>query len=98
MTTNKRGASFNTTSESTRSYSKFTTMHFNDVSEPGAYYNHDTGWLYRVPDDVLAPGHSPLMNIVSMNENFVTKISDDPYIPIGKARQICSNLDWAVNF
>jgi hypothetical protein len=71
---------------------------FNDISEPGTYYNHDTGWLVRIPEEALSPGHSPFLNVVSRDLNFVTKISDDPWIPVNKARQLCSNLDFMVNF
>jgi hypothetical protein len=29
---------------------------------------------------------------------FVTKLSDDPYLSISKARMIAANLDIAINF
>ncbi len=74
------------------------TVPFNEISECGAYYCQDTGWLYRVPEDGLALGHSPFMNIVCTNECVMTKISDDPYVPVNKAREICANWDFAVNF
>jgi hypothetical protein len=74
------------------------TVLFNEMTEPGAYYFHPTGWLYRVPDESLAAGHSPLISINSKDECFVTKISDDPWIPINKARQLCSDRDYMVNF
>jgi hypothetical protein len=98
MATTKRGSSVSSVSGGSTSYRKGATFPFNEITEPGSYYNHNTGWLCRVPDDILALGHSPLMNIVSYDENFVTKISDDPWIPVNKARQICSNMDFAVNF
>ncbi len=40
-----------TPSEGTRLVSRKVTIPFNEISEPGAYYSHDTGWLYRVPDE-----------------------------------------------
>ncbi len=84
--------------EGTTQTVRFTTTPFNEITEPGVYYNHETGWLYRIPGEILSLGHSPLLNIVSTNENFVTKISDDPWLPVSKARQICANMDLAVNF
>lgn len=84
--------------EGTQQTHKFVTTPFNEINEPGVYYNHNTGWLYRVPGDILALGHSPLLNIVSSHENYVTKISEDPWLPVSKARQICANMDLAVNF
>lgn len=96
--TTKRSSGLSGTTEATSSFPRNFTISFNDISEPGAYYSHETGWLYRVPSDMLVLGHSPLINIVSGNENYVTKIIDDPWVPVNKARQICSNMDFAVNF
>lgn len=94
----KRNTNVSGMTAETTSYPKSFTVSFNDIREPGAYYSHDTGWLYRVPSDMLALGHSPLINIVSGQGNYVTKIAEDPWIPVNKARQICSNMDFAVNF
>ncbi len=94
----KRTTTMSPGMESTQQTRKFVTEPFNEINEPGVYYNHDTGWLYRVPGEILALGHSPLLNIVSVNETFVTRISDDPWLPVNKARQICANMDLAVNF
>ncbi len=84
--------------EGTRALGKHVTIPFNDLFEPGAYYSHATGWLYRMPEESLSPGHSPTMNIMSGEEHFVTKLSDDPWIPVNKAREIASNKDFVVNF
>lgn len=95
MTTNR------TTNTGTRENLKSgrrVTVPFNEISEPGTYYDHDTGWLFRMPDESLSPGHSPVLNIVSGNDNYLTKISEDPWIPVGKAREICSNMDFEVRF
>jgi hypothetical protein len=77
---------------------KHLTVSFNQIEDPGVYYNHTTGWLYRIPDEGLNPGHSPLMNVLSNEENLLTKISSDPWMPINKAREICSNMDFFINF
>ncbi len=83
----------------TRSHQeRMITAPFNELTEPGAYYFHDTGWLIRIPDEALANGHSPVLSIDSKDDNLVTKISDDPWIPINKARQKCSDYDYMVNF
>jgi len=87
-----------TTSQSKSYQTKYFTVPFNEMSEPGAYYFHPTGWLYRIPEDALAAGHSPVLSINSNDECLVTKISDDPWIPVNKARQICSDRDYMVNF
>lgn len=87
-----------TKAERNRATHTSVTLPFGEITEPGTYYGRDTGWLYRVPDESLASGHSPMITIVSRDEIFVTKISDDPWVPLNKARQICSNLDFDVNF
>lgn len=77
---------------------KHVTIPFNEIYDPGTYYNHDTGWIFRIPEEALALGHSPVMTVLCQDENYVTKISDDPWLPANKARQICSDMDFAVNF
>lgn len=96
--TTKRATGYTPNMENTKYVRKNVTVAFNDITEPGAYYFHPTGWLYRVPADGLSQGHSPLMNICSIEECFATKISEDPWVPLNKAREICSNWDFSVNF
>ncbi|MEE8576501.1 MAG: hypothetical protein V3T31_04535 [candidate division Zixibacteria bacterium] len=98
MATQKRTGSFVPAQEGASPLRSHTTVPFNEISDPGTYYNQITGWLWRVPTESLSLGHSPTMNVLCNEENFVTKISDDPYIPVNKARQICSNMDFLVNF
>jgi hypothetical protein len=74
------------------------TVEFENIKDPGAYYNHISGWLVRMPGEALATGHSPIMNLVTREQCLFTRISEDPYVPLGKARQICANLDFDVNF
>ncbi len=71
---------------------------FGQIQTPGAYVFHTTGHLLRVPDDALAPGRSPLVEILARAPMFVTKISENPYIPITKARLLASDRNLAVNF
>ena len=52
----------------------------------------------RVPQDGIAPGRSPMLNLIGPEPLFVTKISNDPYLPITKARLLASNWDEQVNF
>jgi len=95
----KNSTGFNTTTGNFKLTSKNSvTCPFNEISEPGAYYCQQTGWLYRIPGEAIAPGHSPVTTVVSAEECFVTKISNDPWVPLNKAREICSNYDFVVNF
>lgn len=98
MSSQKRISSRTVSQEGIAASRTYETVLFNEIRDPGTYYNHTTGWLWRIPGESLMAGHSPTMNVLSFEENFVTKISDDPYLPVNKARQICSNMDFLVNF
>ncbi len=75
-----------------------TTYRFESIQQPGCYICNWSGHLLRVPEDGVAPGRSPLINIVGSEPLFVTKISDNPFITLTKAKLIASNLDCNVNF
>ncbi len=71
---------------------------FECINEPGAYVCNWSGHLLRVPDDAITTGRSPMINILGPDELFVTKISENPFLPVTKARLMASNHDVAVNF
>ena len=75
-----------------------TTMPFESIKEPGCYICNWTGHLLRVPEDGVAPGRSPLLNIVGTEPLVVTKISENPYLTLTKAKIIAANIDVNVNF
>lgn len=75
-----------------------TTLPFENLNDPGCYVCNWNGHLMRVPDDGVAPGRSPLINVIGTEPLFVTKIADNPFIPLTKARMVACNLDIAVNF
>ncbi len=54
--------------------------------------------MLRVPDDAIKPGRSPLMSLTGTDPLFVTKICEDPFISISKARVLAANCDLNVNF
>jgi hypothetical protein len=74
------------------------TCNFDQIETPGTYVECRTGTLLRVPDDALAPGRSPRIEIVAHEPWMVTRLSDDPYVPLTKARMIAADLDLPVNF
>ncbi len=74
------------------------TVPFEAISESGAYICNWSGHLCRVPADGVAPGRSPLISIVGSEPLTVTKISDNPYITITKAKMLACNSDLNVNF
>ena len=71
---------------------------FGEIRDPGCYVNVDTGELLRLPLEVLEKGHSPIFEIVSLTGPMMVKLTDDPWLPIGKARQVAADLDIYVNF
>ena len=75
-----------------------TTIGFDQVNEPGTYLCNWSGHLLRVPQDAVKPARSPVLEIRGKDPLYVTKISDDPFIPLTKARMCASDLDLAVNF
>ncbi len=71
---------------------------FERISQPGCFVFNRTGDLLRVPEEALLPGHSPTLGVVSKEPWLVTKIANDPYLPLGKARTIAADMDLYVNF
>jgi len=71
---------------------------FDSINDSGTYVCNWSGHLLRVPDDAIKPGRSPLMSICGAETLFVTKISDDPFVAISKARLLAANCDLMVNF
>lgn len=72
-------------------------VEFNEMTKPGSYIT-EQGSLLRVPSEALATGHSPRITLVSNDVTKVTRISDDPYAPISKVRELAANADLVVNF
>lgn len=71
---------------------------FDQIDESGTYICNWNGFLLRVPEDGVAPGRSPLVNLIGPEPLFVTKIADNPWIPVTKARMLAANLDLSVSF
>ena len=62
------------------------TCYFDQIQTPGCYVANQTGTLFRIPNDGLAPGRSPTIDVVCNDQWVVTKISNDPYMTRTKAR------------
>lgn len=75
-----------------------TQVPFEAINEPGCYVCNWSGHLLRVPEDGVKPGRSPLLSICAFEQLFVTKISNNPWIPLSKARMLAADCDVAVNF
>ncbi len=75
-----------------------TQIPFESINQPGCYVCNWSGHLLRVPEDGVAQGRSPLINIIGLQQLFVTKLNENPFIPVTKARMLAANWDIAVNF
>jgi hypothetical protein len=76
----------------------YARMMFSEVHDCGSYVNVDTGSLFRIPEEALAKGRSPIFEIVSLTGPVVCRLSSDPWVPISKARQLAADADIQINF
>ena len=75
-----------------------TTLPLASVNELGAYVCNWSGHLLRISEDGAAPGRSGLLDLVGHEPPWVTKIANNPFIPITKARMLAAALDVSANF
>ncbi len=68
------------------------------IQRPGTYVEAKSGHCFRVPEDALKVGRSPLIEIIARDQTQFVQISDDPFIPLNKARMVAADLDLDVNF
>ncbi len=74
------------------------TVPLDEVSSPGTYVCNWSGHLMRVPVHSLRPGGGLALNIVGGEPLTVTKISDDPDLPLSRARGLAWCLGLSVGF
>ena len=78
--------------------SRLSEMSWNSIDDPGCYLLVESGELVRIPQEAVAPGHSPLVTITSTRETRVAKLSENPAEPISVLRAIAADNDYFVNF
>lgn len=71
---------------------------FCEIHEPGAYVSNLTGHLVRIPEDAVKSARTPVIDLVAREPLVFTKISDNPFISINKARMLACDLDLPVQF
>jgi hypothetical protein len=84
--------------ENVQSMHTLYTCNFDQIETPGTYIENRSGTLLRIPEDALAPGRSPRIQVVANEPWTVTRLTDDPYVPLTKARMLAADLDLPVNF
>ncbi|MDP3764082.1 MAG: hypothetical protein Q8Q95_00470 [bacterium] len=83
--------------QQTQTRQSLLVVEFNEINQPGCYIT-PKGDLVRVVPEGIKAQHSPLITVESKDDTRVTKISDNAFEPIGKARLLAANADLAVNF
>ena len=68
------------------------------LDTPGAYVCNWSGHLMRVPPRAVTPGRAPALNIVGNRPLTVTRISDDPDVPLSEAKRLAADFRLDVNF
>jgi hypothetical protein len=71
---------------------------FDRIEERGAYICNWSGHLLRVPEAIIAAGRSTGINIVGSEPLTVTKISDNPLIPLRQAKETARQFELSTNF
>jgi hypothetical protein len=69
-----------------------------DLEAPGFYVSRASGNGYRVPAEALIKGASPVIQQVSAQPSRLVKLSDNPFIPLIKARNLAANYNIEPNF
>jgi hypothetical protein len=71
---------------------------WDDLETPGFYVSRATGNGYRVPAEALIKGASPVIEQVSVQPSRLVKLSDNPFIPLIKARNLAADCNIEPNF
>ena len=71
---------------------------WDDVREPGAYVDETTGDLYRMPQEALVAGASPIVIKESRSSTRLMLISRDPFVTTLQARLLCARHNIQPNF
>lgn len=69
-----------------------------NIKQPGAYIERETGHLYRVPAESLLRGSSPVIAKLCTNPSTYVKLSDDANTIVSKLRTIAADADVKPNF
>jgi hypothetical protein len=73
-------------------------VNWDDLNEPGAYVERGTGDLYRVPQEAIIPGGSPIIHKESQGASRLVKVSPNPFVTTLEARLRCAQHNIEPNF
>jgi hypothetical protein len=72
---------------------------WNTVNQPGAYVCNDTGRLLRVHANGVKEGTCPIVEFIGPNGSpMVTRLSENPGLPIAELRTICAGTTVKAQF
>jgi hypothetical protein len=71
---------------------------WDELSEAGAYVERGSGDLYRVPQEALIPGGSPIIHKESNGASRLAQISKNPFVTTLEARLRCAQHNIEPNF
>ncbi len=75
-----------------------TELSWESVTEPGAYVDVSTGELYRIPQEALLQGASPLIRKESLTPSRLVQVSKNPFIITFQARMLACEHNVQPNF
>jgi hypothetical protein len=70
----------------------------NVIATPGTYVCNWSGHLLRVSAAAVAAHGEPAMNIIGTEPLMVTKLSDDPTLPLGAAKRLAQRYQLHTQF
>jgi hypothetical protein len=70
----------------------------NVITTPGTYVCNWSGHLLRVSPAAVTARHEPAMNIIGTEPLMVTKISDDPELPLRAAKRVAQQYRIPTHF
>ena len=81
-----------------RNSASYPEVSWDALETPGFYVSRSTGNGYRVPAEALIKGASPVIEQVSAKPSRLVRLSDNPFIPLIKARNLAANCNIEPNF
>ncbi|HEY2988727.1 MAG TPA: hypothetical protein VGL11_13435 [Candidatus Binatia bacterium] len=69
-----------------------------EIEEPGTYAERGSGDLYRIPQEALVRGASPIIQKQSFGSSRMVKLSADPFLTTLEAKLKCAEHNIRPNF
>ena len=76
----------------------FPQTSWENLTEPGAYVELGSGDLYRVPQEALVQGGSPVIRKQSLGASRLVQLSKNPFITTFEARMLAAENNISPNF